>query len=75
MHLDELEHGGPVIVRHPVVGLDLAAAHHVRVEGVGTLLIVHGRQGTPRPMDSPLRGSAAGRAESVLKALSRAGPS
>src|SRR6266704_6409929 len=26
-----------------------------RVEGVGTLLIVHGRQGTPRPMDSPLR--------------------
>src|SRR5205823_2600223 len=53
VHLDELEHRGAVVVRHPVVRLDLAAAHHVRVESVGTLLIVHPGQGTPRPMDSP----------------------
>ena len=32
VHLDEAQHGGPVLVRHPVVRLDLAARSDVRLE-------------------------------------------
>jgi len=41
VHLDELQDGGPIVVRHPVIGLDLAPGRDVRIEGLGTLDLVH----------------------------------
>ncbi len=35
VHLDELQDRGAVLVRHPVIGLDLAATADVSVEGLG----------------------------------------
>ena len=39
VHLDELAQSGPVLVGHPVVGLDLAAGLHVFEESL--LLLCH----------------------------------
>ena len=40
VHLHELEHRGAVLVRHPVVGLHLAARSDVGVEGLGVAGLV-----------------------------------
>ena len=41
VHLDELQDRGPIVVGHPVVRLDLAAARDMRVEGFVSFSLVH----------------------------------
>ena len=41
VHLHELEHCGTIVIRHPVVRLDLAAARDVGVERIGSCCVVH----------------------------------
>src|SRR6266498_4465130 len=43
MHLHELEDRGAIVIRNPVVSLDLAATLDVGVEGLGTLIRTHQR--------------------------------
>jgi hypothetical protein len=42
VHLDEPEHGDPVLVGHPVGRLDLAAGGHVLLEMAVSLVMVEG---------------------------------
>jgi hypothetical protein len=42
MHLDEAQDARPVLVRHPVGRLDLAAARDVLLEQVESLVVGHG---------------------------------
>ena len=39
VHFDEPEHRGPVLVRHPVVGLDLAAGANVGLEQLESFVV------------------------------------
>ena len=42
MHLDEAQDAGPVLVGHPVAGLDLAAGRDVRLERRVSLVVREG---------------------------------
>ena len=49
VHLDEPQDRGPVLIGHPVVGLDLAAAADVRLEQLEALVVWQVIVPRPRP--------------------------